>query len=273
VKRRIDGFHLALRAFWYLTLAFLYVPLAYVVAFSFNSANSYVRFPEFSLRWYERMFGNDALMNAFYNSIVLALTSAVLATLIGAILGYGMYKYRHLKLGWLIWFIYLPIVMPDVVYGISQMTFFVTVHDLTGMLRPGLSTMIIAHVSFQVPFVALLVYSQLVRMDPLLFEATQDLYASPLQRAWFFILPAISASLISSFFLSITLSIDDFVISFFTSGPDSTTLPIFIWSAIKRGVTPEVNAISALMIFAVFSAGLIIYVFQRVRPPKDPTNQ
>ncbi len=270
MKRRIPWFQVGLRGFWYLTLLFLYVPLVYVVLYSFNAANSYARFPGFSLRWYETMLANPYLMGALYNSVVLALTSAVIATAIGAVLGYGMYRYREMKLGWLIWFIYLPIVMPDIVYGISQMTFFVTIHDLTGLLRPSLTTMIIAHVSFQVPFVALLIYSQLVRMDPLLFEATQDLYAAPLQRAWFFVLPAIRASLISGFFLSITLSIDDFVISFFTSGPDSTTLPIFIWSAIKRGVTPEINAISALMIFAVFSAALIIYVFQRVRPSRDP---
>lgn len=270
--RRVSGFTIGLHACWYLTLAFLYIPLVYVVVFSFNAANSYARFPGLSLRWYERLLENPYLMGAFYNSVVLALTSAVIATAIGAILGYGMYRYRHLKLGWLIWFIYLPIVMPDIVYGISQMTFFVTMHEFLGILRPGMTTMIIAHISFQVPFVSLLVYSQLVRMDPLLFEATQDLYAAPLQRAWFFILPAISASLVSSFFLSITLSIDDFVISFFTSGPDSTTLPIFIWSAIKRGVTPEINAVSALMIFAVLTAGLIIYVFQRVRPPRDPSN-
>lgn len=267
--RRVSGFRIGLHACWYLTIGFLYLPLVFVVLFSFNAANSYSRFPGLSLRWYARMLENPYLMGAFTNTIVLALTSAVIATALGAVLGYGMYKYRHLKLGWLIWFIYLPIVMPDIVYGISQMTFFITIHEFTGLLQPGLLTMIIAHVTFQVPFVSLLVYSQLVRMDPLLFEATQDLYASPLQRAWFFILPAIRASLISSFFLSITLSIDDFVISFFTSGPESTTLPIFIWSAIKRGVTPEINAVSALMILAVFSAGVIIYVFQRARPVRN----
>lgn len=271
--KRINGFQLGLSVFWFAVLAFLYVPLIYVMVFSFNSANSFARLPSFSLRWYEKMLANDTLIDAFANSVALALTSAVIATALGAVLGYGMYRYRELKLGWLVWFIYLPIVMPDIVYGISQMTFFVTVHEMTGLLQPSLLTMIIAHVTFQVPFVSLLVYSQLVRMDPLLFEATQDLYASPLQRAWFFILPAISASLVSSFFLSITLSIDDFVISFFTSGPESTTLPIFIWGAIKKGVTPEINAISTVMIVAVFSAGAIIYVFQRLKPQGNTSNQ
>jgi spermidine/putrescine transport system permease protein len=158
--------------------------------------------------------------------------------------------------------------MPDIVYGISEMTFFITIHDLTGLLEPGLGTMIIAHVSFQVPFVALLVYSRLVGLDPTLFEATQDLYATPLQRAWHFILPVLRPAVISAFFLAFTLSIDDFVISFFTAGPESTTLPIFIWSAIKKGITPEINAISTLMILAVFTAAVISFAIQRVRPAR-----
>jgi spermidine/putrescine transport system permease protein len=267
---RPANFQRGLRVFWYAVLFFLYAPLAIVVVFSFNAANTYARFAGFSLEWYRRLLQNEQIVNAFYNSLTLALVSSVLATALGTALGYGMYRYRHLKLGWLIWLIYLPIVMPDIVYGISQMTFFVGVQKATGLLEPGLGTMIIAHISFQVPFVALLIYSRLVQMDPLLFEATQDLYAQPWQRAWYFILPTLSAALVSAFFLSFTLSIDDFVISFFTAGPASTTLPIFIWSAIKKGVTPEINAISTLMILAVFAAAAISYAIQWARPAKDP---
>lgn len=256
----------SLRATWYLALVFLYAPLAIVVTFSFNATNTYAEFSGFSLRWYERLVQNEVIVNAFYNSGVLAITSSALATAIGTALGYGIYRYRHLRLGWLIWIIYLPIVMPDIVYGISEMTFFIGVYELTGFLQPDLGTMIIAHISFQVPFVALLIYSRLVQMDPLLFEATQDLYANSWQRAWYFVLPTLRAALISSFFLSFTLSIDDFVISFFTAGPESTTLPIFIWSAIKKGITPEINAISTLMILAVFTAAAISFAIQRARP-------
>jgi len=266
VKRR--RLQRGLRAFWYLVLFFLYAPLGIVVLFSFNSVNTYSRFAGFSLRWYESLIHNEAIVNAFYNSLTLAVVSSCIATVMGTVLGYGMYRYRHLKLGWLIWFIYLPIVMPDIVYGISEMSFFVSVHDATGLLNPGIGTMIIAHITFQVPFVALLAYSRLVQMDPMLFEATQDLYAKPWQRAWYFILPTLRSALISAFFLSFTLSIDDFVISFFTAGPSSTTLPIFIWSAIKKGVTPEINAISTLMIAAVFTAATISYAIQRARPAR-----
>lgn len=263
----------SLQVFWYLALLFLYAPLAIVVTFSFNSTNTYARFSGFSLRWYEKLLENEIILNAFYNSAVLAITSSALATVFGTALGYGIYRYRHLQLGWLIWIIYLPIVMPDIVYGISQMTFFVGVHQLTGFLQPDLGTMIIAHISFQVPFVALLIYSRLVQMDPLLFEATQDLYARPWQRAWYFVLPTLRAALISAFFLSFTLSIDDFVISFFTAGPESTTLPIFIWSAIKKGITPEINAISTLLIVTVFTAAAISFAIQRARPAQSRSSQ
>ncbi|MGC3872001.1 ABC transporter permease [Halomonas sp. GXIMD04776] len=252
-----------LSGFWWLTLIFLYLPLAVVVFFSFNAANSAARFTGFSLRWYERLLGNEQIISAFWNSMILAIVSSVLALAIGCLIGYGMYRHRHRKLGWLIVLIYLPIVLPDIVFGISEMTFFVSVHRYTGLLQPGLLTMIISHITFQIPFVALIVYSRLVGLDPTLFEAAKDLYATPIKRAWHFLLPTIKPALISAFFLSFTLSIDDFVISFFTSGPESATLPIYIWGAIKKGVTPEINAIAALMIGAVALAALMSLLFNR----------
>ncbi|KJZ04310.1 MULTISPECIES: ABC transporter permease [unclassified Halomonas] len=252
-----------LSAFWWLTLVFLYLPLAVVVLFSFNAANSAASMTGLSLRWYHQLFANDQIMSAFGNTLVLALTSSLIALVIGCLIGYGMYRHRHRKLGWLIVLIYLPIVLPDIVFGISEMAFFVKVHELTGLLGPGLGTMIIAHVTFQIPFVALIVYSRFVGLDPSLFEAAKDLYASPLKRVVHFMLPTIKPALISAFFLSFTLSVDDFVISFFTSGPESATLPIYIWGAIKKGVSPEINAIATLMIAAVALAALASLVVNR----------
>ncbi|WP_348826683.1 ABC transporter permease [Halomonas sp. RT37] len=252
-----------LSAFWWLTLVFLYLPLAVVVLFSFNAANSAASMTGLSLRWYHQLFANDQIMSAFGNTLVLALTSSLIALVIGCLIGYGMYRHRHRKLGWLIVLIYLPIVLPDIVFGISEMAFFVKVNELTGLLGPGLGTMIIAHVTFQIPFVALIVYSRFVGLDPSLFEAAKDLYASPLKRVVYFMLPTIKPALISAFFLSFTLSVDDFVISFFTSGPESATLPIYIWGAIKKGVSPEINAIATLMIAAVALAALASLVVNR----------
>ncbi|ANF57482.1 ABC transporter permease [Halotalea alkalilenta] len=257
-RRRV---HPGFALFWWLTIAFLYLPLAVVVLFSFNEINSAANFAGFSLRWYQRLLGNQQIIDAFYNSMVLALVSSLIALVLGALMGYGLYRHRGRRLGWLIALIYLPIVMPDVVFGISEMAFFVRFNALTGWLRPGMTTMIIAHVTFQLPFVALVVYSRFVGLDASLFDAAKDLYASPWKRAVYFIIPAIKPALVAGFFLAFTLSFDDFVISFFTSGPESATLPIYIWGAIRRGISPEINAIGALMIFAVMIAALVSLAF------------
>ncbi|WP_110664820.1 ABC transporter permease [Salinicola halophilus] len=252
-----------LSVFWWLMIAFLYLPLGVIVLYSFNSANSAAFFAGFSLRWYERLLGNDQLLTALGNTLALGVASSVIALVIGTLIGYGMYRHRGRKLGWLVALIYLPIVMPDIVFGISEMAFFITMDREFGILGPSLATMIIAHVTFQIPFVALIVYSRFVGLDPTLFEAAKDLYASPAQRARHFLLPTLKPSLIAAFFLAFTLSIDDFVISFFTAGPENATLPIYIWGAIRRGVSPEINAIATLMILTVAIAAVISLLFNK----------
>ncbi len=253
----------ALRVFWLLLMVFLYAPLVVVVLFSFNSINSSARFAGFSLEWYQRLFSNDVILSALANTALLAVMSTLIAVVIGALLGYGLYRYRARRMAWLIWLIYLPVIMPDIVFGISEMTFFITLERLFGVLSPGLGTMVIAHVTFQVPFVALLIHARLLALDPQLFEAAQDLYARPWQRLRFFLVPVLWPAIMASVLLALTLSIDDFVISFFTAGPDSTTLPIYVWSAIKKGITPEVNAIATLMIGSVFVVALISLLLRR----------
>ncbi|WP_106478439.1 ABC transporter permease [Phytohalomonas tamaricis] len=263
--RKKSAFQRGLSAFWWLTLLFLYAPLVIVMLFSFNSSNSAARFTGFSLRWYERLLGNELIIDAIGHTLLLAVVSSVIAVILGTLIGYGMYRHRGRKLGWLIVLIYLPIVMPDIVFGISNMAFFVELNRLTGLLSPGLGTMIIAHVTFEIPFVALIVYSRFVGLDATLFDAAKDLYASPLQRAVHFIIPTLKPALLSAFFLSFTLSVDDFVISFFTAGPESATLPIYIWGAIRRGISPEINAIATLMIGAVALAAVLSLLFNRER--------
>ncbi|WP_414502489.1 ABC transporter permease [Zymobacter sp. IVIA_5232.4 C2] len=246
MKRR--SFHPWLASCWWAAMVFFYLPLIIVVIFSFNSINSATHFAGFSLRWYRQLLGNEQIITALRNSMVLAVGSSCLALVLGTLLGYGLYRHRGKRVGWLIALIYLPIVMPDVVFGIADMSFFVRLNSWTGLLAPGLTTMLLAHVTFQIPFVALLIYSRFVGLDPTLFDAAKDLYASPWKRMQLFILPSLKPSLVAGFFLAFTLSFDDFVISFFTSGPESVTLPIYIWGAIRRGVSPEINAIGALMI-------------------------
>ncbi|WP_251978315.1 ABC transporter permease [Salinicola avicenniae] len=267
---RTSRFRRGLALFWWLIVAFLYLPLAVIVFYSFNAANSAAYFAGFSLRWYQRLAHNDQLLGALSNSLILGIASSLIALIVGTLIGYGLYRHRARRLGWLIVLIYLPIVMPDIVFGISEMTFFVTLERHFGVLGPSLLTMIIAHVTFQLPFVALIVYSRFVGLDPTLFEAAKDLYASPWQRARHFLLPTLKPSLIAAFFLSFTLSVDDFVISFFTAGPENATLPIYIWGAIRRGVSPEINAIATLMIATVMLAAILSLLFnRRDRPGRD----
>lgn len=254
MKRRHS--HPWLASCWWASMAFFYLPLIIVVVFSFNSINSATHFAGFSLRWYRQLLANEQIITAFRNSMVLAVGSSCLALVLGTLMGYGLYRHRGKRIGWLIALIYLPIVMPDVVFGIADMSFFVQLNQWTGLFRPGLMTMLLAHVTFQIPFVALLIYSRFVSLDPTLFDAAKDLYASPWKRMWLFILPSLKPSLVAGFFLAFTLSFDDFVISFFTSGPESVTLPIYIWGAIRRGVSPEINAIGALMIMGVVVVAL-----------------
>lgn len=250
---------------WWAVILFLYAPLAVVVLFSFNSTNTSAAFVGFSLKWYAHLFGNDVILAAIRHSLILGIVSAVTGTFLGTLLGYGLYKHRGPWFGAVTWIVYLPIVIPDIVFGIAEMAFFVMIHRNTGLLAPGLVTMIIAHVTFQIPFVALIVYSRLVGLDRSIFEAAQDLYASPLQRAYAFVLPVVRPAVVSGFFLAFTLSIDDFVISFFTAGPSSATLPIYIWGSIKKGISPEINAIASLLIGVVMLTALGSVAVDRLR--------
>jgi spermidine/putrescine transport system permease protein len=239
------------------TLAFLWLPLLVVVAFSFEPEAAAVHLTGFTFAWYTRVWEQGGMLQALIRSLELGLGSSILGTLVGALLAVGLHRYRGRGFAVLALIVYLPIVMPDVIYGISQMVFFNYMHQLIGWPQAGLVTMGIAHVSFQIPYVALVVYARLVGLDRNLVHAAADLYASPLKSIYAFWLPVLKPALIAGFLLAFTLSLDDFVISFFTSGPGSVTLPIYIWGSIARhGVTPETNAIASLMIGAVLLVAL-----------------
>lgn len=248
------------------TLAFLWLPLFIVVAFSFEPEAAAVNLTGFTLDWYARVWEQGGMLHALLRSLELGLGSAALGTVLGALLAVGLHRYRGRGFAILALIVYLPIVMPDVIYGISQMVFFNYMHEFLGWPQAGLVTMGIAHVSFEIPYVALVVYARLVGLDRNLVHAASDLYASPLKSIYAFWLPVLKPSLIAGFLLAFTLSLDDFVISFFTSGPGSVTLPIYIWGSIARhGVTPETNAIASLMIGAVLLIALAQTLFQARR--------
>jgi spermidine/putrescine transport system permease protein len=248
----------------------LYTPLALVAYYSLT--------PHAASEWhgYQILFADTNVFAAVRRSLVLALGSAFTSTVLGTLLGYGLHRFRNRHAtGWLSHgpslIIYTPIIMPSIVFGIAELIFFNLVHNATGLLAAGLQTMIIAHITFQVPYVALTVVARLAGLDPNLFDAANDLYADAVKSFLHLTLPVVRPAIIGGFLLGITLSIDDFTISFFTAGPGSVTLPIYIYSAIARkGVTPEINAIGTLVIVTVIVLALAHFFITRHR---DRTGQ
>ena len=246
----------------------LYTPLALVAFYSFAPApNS----SGHSLHAYSVLMHDGTAGVALRRSLVLALVSATVSTALGTLLGYGLSRFRvpnarGITANMPSLIIYTPIIMPSLVFGISELIFFNFVHSYTGLLAAGLGTMMIAHITFQVPYVALTVFARLAGLDPNLFEASHDLYANGLKSFFFLIVPVVQPAIIGGFLLGITLSIDDFTISFFTSGPGSVTLPIYIYGAIARkGISPEINALGTLMIGTVIVLAVAQFLLSRYR--------
>ncbi|NJM39832.1 MAG: ABC transporter permease [Anaerolineae bacterium] len=234
-----------------MTAAFLYVPIIVLIVFSFNSARSGAVWQGFTLSWYERMFSNARIIEAAGTSLLVAVLSTIGAVVVGTLMALAMERYAFK--GKTLWdgLLYMPIIIPEIVAGISLLLFFAAV----GIER-GLFTLVVSHIAFSMPFVYLTVRARLADFDRSVEEAAQDLGANELTTFRRVTLPLLMPGVVSGALLAFTLSIDDFVISFFVNGKGWTTLPIYIWGQIRRGITPEINAISALML--VFSIGLVI---------------
>lgn len=227
---------------------FLYLPLLMIGLYSFNRARYGLAWTGFTLQWYQQLLQNDQVLSATRNTLILAVVSTAISTLLGTMLGYGLHRYRFPGKGLVSGAILIPVVIPDIVMAITLLLFYKLVRETLGGFELGLGTMILAHVTFQVAFVAIVIRGRLLTLDLDLEEAARDLYANGWQTLWYVLLPMLRPALTSAALLAFTLSIDDFVISFFTSGPQSTTLPILIYSAARRGVSPEINALSTLII-------------------------
>jgi spermidine/putrescine transport system permease protein len=226
------------------TMVFLFLPLVILVLYSFNESTS-MRWTGFSLRWYERLFSERELWRAFRNSILIAFASAVTATVIGTFGAIGVNWYRFRLRGYVQTISFLPMILPEIIIGVSLSIFF------AGAGIPlGLLTIFIAHTSFNLPFVFLMVMARLDEFDFSIIEAAHDLGATETQTLVHVTLPICMPGIISGMLTAVTLSLEDFVITFFVAGPGSSTLPIFIYSAITRkgGVTPVISALSVVMI-------------------------
>lgn len=246
---RLAGPLLQLNA-WLMYL-FMYAPIVILILFSFNASRYASSWEGFSLRWYQALFSDRAIGLALRNSLVVALVSTLIATVIGALAALALERYDFWGKLSFDALLYLPIIIPEIAMAVMLLLFFILTH-----VRLGLGTVIIAHVAFCMSYVAVVVRARVAGLDRTLEEAAQDLYANEWQTFRRITLPLIMPGIVSGALLSFTLSLDDFVITFFTTGPGVTTLPIQVYGMIKTGVTPEINALSALMLAA--SVGLVI---------------
>ncbi len=233
-----------------LAYALLWLPLVAVAAYSLNRARVGLDWEGFSLRWYASLAANPEIRHAALNTAVLAIASTAIATALGTALAMALARYPQPR--WLarildVW-VDLPIVTPDIVFAAALVIAFSFARLVSDVFQPSLTTMILGHVTFQISFVALVVRSRLVVLGSTLSEAAHDLNATPMQVFRRVTLPLIAPAIGAGAVLAFTLSLDDFVISFFTAGPRSDTLPIYIYSSMRRGLSPEIHALSTLIV-------------------------
>ncbi len=247
--------------------AFLYIPLVLVVVYSFNDSRIATIWGGFSTRWYGELWQNEQILDAAFLSLRIALTSATLATVLGTMAGLALARFRRFK-GRMLFsgMITSPMVMPEVITGLSLLLLFVALQQLTGWPgQRGFGTITIAHTTFSMAYVAIIVQSRLISMDESLEEAAMDLGGHPLRVVFDITLPLIAPAMAAGWLLAFTLSLDDLVIASFVSGPGSNTLPMYIFSKVKLGVSPDINALATLIIGFVSIGVLAAWLLGRKR--------
>ena len=238
----------------WLVFIFFYAPIAVLIIFSFNSGRVVSQWEGFSLAWYAKLFSNRDIGLALYNSMVVAGVSTVISTVMGTLVALGMERFDFRGKLSMDSMLYLPIIIPDIAMAVMLLLFFVQAGQLLARIgfgfSLGLGTIILAHVAFNISYVAVVVRARLADFDKSLEEAARDLYANEWNTFRHVTLPLIMPGILGGALLAFTISLDDFVVTFFTSGPGSTTLPLRIYSMVKTGITPEINALSTLMLLA-----------------------
>lgn len=249
----------------------LYIPILVLVLFSFNSTGNTGGFTGFSLYWYRELFKSPATFNALKNTLILAFSAAAVSTLIGtaAAVGIGKFKSRAVR-GAVLSVTNVPMMNPDIVTGISMMLLFVFVGTLLKLEETlGFWTILIAHITFCLPYVILSVRPRVLQLNKSLVEAAMDLGCTPVKSFFKAELPSIMPGIVSGFIMAFTLSLDDFVISYFTTGTEFQTLPLLIYSMTKKEVTPDIYALSALMIGAVLVLLILSNLAERKGAAKE----
>ncbi len=280
LKRELQRRSISLLVISVFLYVFLYAPIAIVMAQSFNRAPRGTEWRGFTTGWYGALAQNEPAQHAMGVTLALAAMSTAVSTTLGALFALALRRGTIFGQRFAEATLQSVIVVPDIVMAIALLMFYAVLRRWTDALAPGLFTMTLAHITFQIPFVTLVVRARLAGLDPALTEAAHDLGASRGQCFRHVTLPLIGPGILAGALLAFTLSLDDFVVSFFTSGPGATTLPIFIYSSVKRGLTPDINALSALLVLAAVLAAVGVMLLQRgnsksqnPNPKQDPSSK
>ncbi len=252
-----------------LIFTFLYAPIVVLIIFSFNDSKSRVVWNGFSLRWYEALFQNDEILSALWVTLSIALIATVVSTIIGTAAAIGIRSVNARLRRVLLALNNLPMVNPEIVTGIALMLLFVFIYQTTGILQPGYVPLLLSHIMFCIPYVVLQVMPKLRQLDPHLYEAAVDLGCRPFTAFMRAVMPQIMPGVLTGALMAFTMSLDDFVISLFTSGASAQNLSVTIYAMVKRRVTPEINALSTLMFGGVFIMLVLVNVLQIRSMPKS----
>ncbi|NLK28151.1 MAG: ABC transporter permease [Clostridiales bacterium] len=260
VKKIFERFYIGI------ILLFLYAPILILIMLSFNKSKSRARWGGFTFHWYKELFQNEDIMNALYTTLIIAFLSALIATIIGTAAAIAMNSMKRTPRTILMAITNIPMLNADIVTGISLMLIFVALR-----FTLGFTSVLIAHITFNIPYVILSVMPKLKQLNPHTFEAALDLGASPVYAFFKVILPDIFSGVISGFFLAFTMSLDDFVITHFTKGPEINTLSTKIYTEVRKGIKPEMYALSTLLFVTVLL--LLIIINRKGAEKKVPLKQ
>ncbi len=250
------------KIYMWLIYLFLYSPIAVLIIFSFNNSKNRTVFSGFTIKWYKLLFQDKEILIALFNTFIIALISAIIATIIGTVAAITINNSKKWYNKILLNLSNLPMINPEIVTGVSLMLLFVFLSKSFEFLSPGFLTLILSHITFCTPYVMLSVIPKLSQMDKNIYEAAIDLGCTKIQALFKVIIPQISSGIITGAIMAFTISIDDFVISYFTSG-NVQTLPIAIYSMTRKIVSPEINALSTLLFLLVFALLLLVNLRQK----------
>lgn len=241
------------RTYAFLIYLFLYLPIFLLILFSFNDSRYGGKWQGFTLKWYNELFSDGTIMQSLYTTLIVAVVASLISTIIGTVSAISIENMSPKKKAILTNLSYIPMVNPDIVIGISLLSFFSILN-----LKLGYITLILAHITFNIPYVIFAVLPKLQQLNPNIEEAALDLGATPVQAFFKVILPEIMPGIVTGALLAFTLSLDDFIVSFFTTGSGVSTLSIKVYAMTKRGISPKINALSSLMFVTVLALMLLL---------------